>query len=113
MISKFPVTIVSTISSLGVVSTYSIIINDLNGGVLAPNGDVHFINNGFAQGEKVSFTGIVSTYSVFNIGSYFGGVLSQNGDIHFIPLSANRGQKISTNVQQKVGYALSPFFNKF
>jgi hypothetical protein len=45
--------------------------------------------------------------------AYFGGVLAPNGDIHFIPASANRGQQISTGIPTNLGYALSPFFNKF
>jgi len=56
----------------------------------------------------------VSTYSLVNTASgYYGGTITPAGDIYFIPLTAAVGQKISTNVQQKVGYALSPFFNKF
>ena len=69
-----------------------------------------------AFGQKVNYlTGVVSTYSLVYtlINSYYGGVLAPNGDIHFVPTNAVVGQKISTNVQQKVGYALSPFFNKF
>jgi len=39
--------------------------------------------------------------------------LAPNGDIHFVPNWTERGQSISTNVQTPIGYALSPFFNKF
>ena len=109
------------ISSAGVVSTYSLVTTlsgAYKGGVLAPNGDVHFVPFSSRRGQKVSATGVVSTYSILytglGAGTYSGGVLDTNGDIHFVPNGdAVLGQKISTNVQQKVGYALSPFFNKF
>ena len=102
----------------GVVSTYSLVYTTTTayqGGVLAPNGDIHFIPQSANRGQKVSSSGVVSTYSlVYTVASAnSGGVLAPNGDIYFIPASATVGQKISTNVQQKVGYALSPFFNKF
>jgi hypothetical protein len=70
------------------------------GGVLAPNGDIHFVpyiqNN--AKGYKVSSTGVASTYALVYTGGYYaGGALSPNGDIHFVPYSAVRGQKVSIN----------------
>jgi hypothetical protein len=85
------------------------------GGVLAPNGDIHFIPLNSSRGQKISATGVVSTYSlVYTTGNaYLGGVLTSNGDIYFVPRSAVVAQKISTNVQQKIGYALSPYFNKY
>jgi hypothetical protein len=110
------------ISAAGVVSTYSLVYTAtgaFQGGVLAPNGDIHFVPFNSIVGQKVSATGVVSTYSLLYAGildgTYAGGVLSTNGDIYFVPFAngAALGQKISTNVQQKVGYALSPFFNKF
>ena len=106
------------VSAAGVVSTYSLIYTASTayiGGVLAPNGDIHFIPFGGNRGQKISATGVVSTYSlVYTVGSaYQGGVLAPDGSIYFVPNDAVRGQKISTNAQQKVGYALSPFFNKF
>jgi hypothetical protein len=105
------------ISLAGVVSTYSLVYTAngaYKGGVLAPNGDIHFVPSEANRGQKISSAGVVSTYSlVYTVGgSYVGGVLTPNGDINFIPANAVRGQAISTNVQQKVGYALSPFFNK-
>ena len=104
------------ISLAGVVSTYSLVYTAgfYSGGVLSPNGDIHFVPSGANRGQKISATGVVSTYSLEYIGNpYSGGVITPNGDIHFVPTNAVVGQKISTNVQQKVGYALSPFFNKF
>jgi hypothetical protein len=102
----------------GIVSTYSLVYTATDayyGGVLAPNGDIHFVPRSANRGQKISASGVVSTYSlIYTTGSaYQGGVLTTNGDIHFVPFQAAVGQEISTNVQQKVGYALSPFFNKF
>jgi hypothetical protein len=67
------------------------------GGVLAPNGDIHFIPFFADRGQKVNYrTKSVSTYAlVYTAGTYWGGVLAPNGDIHFVPSGANRGQKIS------------------
>jgi hypothetical protein len=84
----------------GVVSTYSLIYTTTNayyGGVLAPNGDIHFVPYGATVGQKISASGNVSTYSLLNsVGlKSLGGVLAPNGDIHFVPYSANRGQKVS------------------
>lgn len=69
------------------------------GGVLAPNGDIHYIPNTATVGQKVSSTGVVSTYSlVYTVSSaYAGGVLTPNGDIHFAPQSATVGQKINAS----------------
>jgi hypothetical protein len=83
----------------GIVSTYSLVYTTsaaYSGGVLTPNGDIHFIPRG-AVGQKISAAGVVSTYSLVytTTAAYEGGVLSPNGDIHFIPFGANRGQKIS------------------
>jgi streptogramin lyase len=107
------------VSITGVVSTYSLVYTTstgaYEGGVLAPNGDIHFVLRESPVGQKVSAAGVVSTYSlVLTAGSaYLGGVLAPNGDIHFINFFAGRGQKISTGTQRNIGYALSPFFNKF
>ena len=68
------------------------------GGVLASNGDIHFVPYSAIRGQKVSPTGVVSTYSLIytlSTGAYIGGVLASNGDIHFVPYSAIRGQKVS------------------
>lgn len=64
----------------GVVSTYSLVYTASNaywGGVLAPNGDIHFVPWGAVRGQKVSASGVVSTYSlVYTVGSaYWGGVI--------------------------------------
>ena len=90
-----------TIFSKEVVSTYSL-VNTLGyfGGVLAPNGDIHFIQHTSAVGQKISSTGVVSTYSLVYTnsgGGYVGGVLAPNGDIHFVPLVASVGQKVNIN----------------
>jgi hypothetical protein len=87
----------------GIVSTYSLVststaINHI-GGVLAPNGDVHFIPYNNVRGQKLSAAGVVSTYSlVYTVANaYAGGVLAPNGDILFVPASGVRGQKISAS----------------
>ena len=87
-------------STTGVVSTYSLVYTTsqaYSGGVLAPNGDIHFIPLGATRGQKISAAGVVSTYSLVYTanGAYQGGVLAPNGDIHFVPSNANIGQKIS------------------
>ena len=85
-----------------IVSTYSLIYTTGSaylGGVLAPNGDIHFIPQSANRGQKISASGVVSTYSLVYTGSnlYYGGILAPNGDIHFVPYNANRGQKISAS----------------
>jgi hypothetical protein len=86
------------------------------GGVLAPNGDIHFVPVNAVVGQKISAAGVVSTYSlVYTVdAAYSGGVLAPNGDIYFIPRSANRGQKIHTNSARPfgIGVASSPWLNK-
>ena len=86
----------------GIVSTFNLIntAGSYQGGVLAPNGDIHFVPHGANRGQKINtLTGVVSTYSlVYTVsGAYLGGVLAANGDIHFIPYSGNRGQKINSS----------------
>ena len=88
-------------STNGIVSTYSLVYTTTNaytGGVLAPNGDIHFVPAGAQVGQKISSAGVVSTYSlVYTVGNaYYGGVLAPNGDIHFVPAGAQVGQKISS-----------------
>jgi len=104
----------------GVVSTYSLVNTQSNGyygGVLAPNGDIHFVPGLATVGQKISATGVVSTYPLaYATGAdvlSFGGVLAATGEIYLAPYSAVVGQKISTGVPVNIGYALSPFFNKF
>lgn len=56
-----------------IVSTYSLaytVANSYMGGILAPNGDVHFIPCYSTRGQKISPSGVVSTYSL----AYTGGV---------------------------------------
>ena len=87
--------------STEITSTYGLVytttILSYVGGVLAPNGDIHFIPAIAPVGQKISAAGVVSTYSLAytTSGAYRGGVIAPNGDIHFVPFAANRGQKIS------------------
>jgi hypothetical protein len=87
------------LSTKTVLSTFSLAYTAgaYNGGVLSPNGDIHFVPTGAAVGQKISSTGIVSTYALaYTVGSnYLGGVLDPNGNIHFAPFNAPIGQKIS------------------
>jgi hypothetical protein len=83
-----------------IVSTYSLIVSGgYIGGVLAPNGDIHFVPFTATVGQKVSASGVVSTYSLVYTTSvaYVGGVLAPNGDIHFVPFTATVGQKVSAS----------------
>jgi len=52
----------------GIVSTYSLVytyfVGIYAGGVLAPNGDIHFVPLGANRGQKISASGVVSTYSL-------------------------------------------------
>jgi hypothetical protein len=68
------------------------------GGVLAPNGDIHFIPNMLNRGQKINASGVVSTYSLVYTtgGAYAGGVLLLTV-IFILFLEAARGQKISTS----------------
>ena len=108
-----------TTFSQGIVSTYSLVYTTgsaYKGGVLSPNGDIHFVPYYATVGQKISSTGFVSTYSlVYTTGNaYEGGVLSPNGDIHFVPSYATVGQKINTlSPPFSRGICLSPFLNKF
>jgi hypothetical protein len=83
-------------------STYSLVYTTTNayeGGVLDPNGDIHFVPFIANRGQKISSAGVVSTYSLVYTtaaGAYSGGVLDPNGDIHFVPNSARVGQKVSS-----------------
>jgi hypothetical protein len=82
-----------------IVSTYSLVYTSSGaywGGVLSPNGDIHFIPTNAPVGQKIDRNGVVSTYSLL-ANSYQGGVLAPNGDIHFIPTNASVGQKIDIN----------------
>lgn len=86
----------------GVVSTYSLVYTSSAaswGGVLSPNGDIHFVPYSANRGQKISASGVVSTYSLaYTVATaYVGGVLAPNGDIHFVPNSAAVGQKVSAS----------------
>jgi len=69
------------------------------GGVLALNGDIHFIPSSARVGQKINKNGDISTYSLVYTtwNAYCGGVISPNGDIHFVPSSAQVGQKVDKN----------------
>ena len=87
------------------------------GGVLTPNGDIHFVPSSANRGQKINTSGVVSTYSLFyttGLG-YVGGILTPNGDIYLIPYSATIGQKISTTAALPfdIGTCCSSFLNKF
>ena len=102
-----------------VVSTYSLIYTTggYQGGVLSANGAIHMMQGNAPVGQKISASGVVSTYSLVYTTSngYVGGVLASNGDIHMIPSNASVGQKISTLscVPFEDGVCLSSFLNKF
>jgi hypothetical protein len=90
--------------------------NAYAGGVLAPNGDIHFVPTSANRGQKISAAGTVSTYSLAYTGNqlYRGGVFTPSGDIYFIPWNAAVGQKISTGSSAfKLETALSSYLNKF
>jgi hypothetical protein len=91
--------------------------NAYSGGVLAPNGDIHFIPLDANRGQKISAAGVVSTYSLVytTAGAYIGGVLATNGDIHFVPNNAAVGQEISTlpAVEFPPSVCRSAYLNKF
>ncbi len=84
--------------------------------MLAPNGDIHFVPHAANRGQKISASGVVSTYSlVYTVsGANIAGVLAPNGDIHFIPAGAAVGQKISTGSGQfPLAVCCSSYLNKF
>ena len=99
------------VSKTGLVSTYTLVYTGdylFSDGVLAPNGDIHFVPTA-ARGQKISSDGTVSTYSlVYTVSDASkGGVLSKDGsEIHFIPHSATVGQKINTNTGVVSTYSL-------
>lgn len=71
----------------GIVSTYPLVYTASGayfGGVLAPNGDIHFTPYAATVGQKIStITGIVSTYTILT--NYLrGACLDSNGNIHQI-----------------------------
>ena len=108
------------IAQNGTVSTYSLLYTASQayfGGVLAPNGDIHFVPFSANRGQKVSLDGTVSTYSLLYTvaAAYAGAVVDPKGDIHFVSRNANRGQKISTLPATPFSPALcrSAYLNKF
>jgi hypothetical protein len=91
----------------GIVSTFSLVYTRSDayaGGVLAPNGDIHFVPLSADRGQKINtVTGVVSTYSITTglTRNWWGGVLASNGDIHFVPyqnaISGLYGQKVNAS----------------
>jgi hypothetical protein len=106
-----------------VLSTYSLIYTNSSGGytggVLAPNGDIHFVTGVAPVGQKISSSGVVSTYNlIYTITSaagFYGGILTPNGEIHFITSGGAVGQKISTTsaLPFDIGTCCSSFLNKY
>jgi len=91
-----------TLYSNPMVSTYSLVYTAAgayNGGVLAPNGDIHFVPLNANRGQKINMSGVVSTYSLVYTAAdaYIGGVLAPNGDIYFVSANAVVGQKIDAS----------------
>ena len=107
------------INASGVVSTYSLVYTtgSYTGGILAANGDIHFVPWAANTGQKISASGVVSTYSLVYTasGAYWGGVLTSDGSIYFVPARGSLGQKISTcpAIPFGVDTCLSSYLNKF
>ena len=85
-----------------VVTSYSLVYtasNAYHGGVLGPDGSIHFVPLAATVGQKISPTGVVSTYSLVYTAAtaYSGGVLAPDGSIHFSQLVAPVGQKVAPN----------------
>jgi len=84
---------------------YANTIGAYAGGVLAPNGDIHFVPTTAPVGQKVDKYGNASTYvlakiNVFSVidsigGDFVGGVLSPDGYIHFVPYLSSCGQRVN------------------
>jgi len=104
----------------GIVSTFSFVYTaagSYRGGVLAPNGDIHFVPYRAPVGQKLNTTtGIISTYSILytTTVAYMSGILRPDGSILFCPRSAIRGQTIETSSSSlSLGVCLSSYLNKF
>ena len=90
-------------SHFGIIYTYvnpePLVADAYVGGVLAPNGDIHFVPSSAKKGLKINWkTKNVTVYSLIwttNSTAYGGGVLAPNGDIHFIPQAAPVGTKVT------------------
>jgi hypothetical protein len=82
-------------------STYSLIYTTFSaysGGVIDAQGNTHFVPYNAKKGQKVSESGVVSTYSLAvttATSAYSGGVLNGIGDIYFVNYNASIGQKIN------------------
>jgi hypothetical protein len=107
-------------STAGMVSTFNSASSGSSywfGGVLSPNGDIHFVPYESPTGLRLSVTtNSSSTYSLVYTTNfaYAGGVLAGNGDIHFVPQAANIGQKISASgvvSTYSLVYTTNPAYN--
>ena len=82
-------------------STYSLIYTTFqaySGGVLDAQGNTYFVPYYAKIGQRVSSSGMVSTYSLIVtavLQAYFGGVLGADKNIYFANFKANVGQKIN------------------
>lgn len=85
------------------VTTYSLLRTTTTGasigGVIAADGEIHFVPYNANRGQKISRNGTVSTYAlVYTTGNMCSGaVLAPNGDIHFLPSQAAVGQKVDAS----------------
>lgn len=100
------------VDKYGIVSTYVLakqnvfsvldsIGGDFVGGVLSPDGYIHFVPYLSSCGQRVNLSnGSCETYSIpGSSGGYAGGVLLPNGEIHFIrAISAKPGMKVVGNI---------------
>jgi hypothetical protein len=86
------------------------------GGVLAPNGDIHFIPYSTSVGQKISASGVGSTYSLAytTFAAYGGGILGTDNNIYFIPFGSPVGMKINvlSGVEFPHHFLESPWINK-
>jgi hypothetical protein len=98
------------VSAAGVVSTYSLVYTTSTGaywgGVLAPNGDIHFVPSRAYVGQKVKSNGDREIYALPGVAleaNFENGVLAQNGDVVFLPVytigtSRSIGARLSTTI---------------
>jgi len=86
------------------------------GGVLGPDGSIHFVPHDANVGQCISVTGVVSTYALAITGAdqSWGGILNQNSELLIINHDAGALQKISLtpDINFSTGILAHPFFNK-
>ena len=100
------------VNKYGAVSTYTLVKQntfsvsdsiggDFVGGVLSPDGFIHFVPYISSVGQRVNVeTNVCETYTIpGSSGGYAGGVLLPNGEIHFIRANASKpGMKVIGNI---------------